>query len=375
MRKLCKWRRPIRCKEIVKLNSVVSELVNLSVLKPTTIFFKRSTAGWIYIEHGGLKVRLDKKYILLYSGEAMRFVSAGKHRIEIQGGHIIVRAIPEIVFYDFYERDTPPPKPRIIRPWSYHRQYGIWNNYNVMVSLGDIEQYTNHVAEWRAKGGKWIQNAGIGGPQGSPHWHEMMIDPRSDGIIVDEFQTEAAESFPAWAQIIRDIKADPASKGQMFYGYMYRYGVETNRPIIEALLDSGYKVAPEAYWPTQPAERDDDFFLDKWTTTCAEGWKELFGARAIKQMLLTLCPIDFGYMEKKWNKYDYVDFKVHLDKTFHEIVNSVGFIGLGGVSLWRVHYLTDEMLTHVNSLVRHYLIEGNTERMTDDPYIIEGKAS
>ncbi len=362
---MCNWRKPIRCKEIVPLNSVVSELVNLTVGRPTTIFFKRPTKGWLHIKltHNfdmGL-VRLDKKPIRLCSGEAMRFVSAGKHKLEVPGGCIIVRAIPEIAFYDFH-----PPTAGVVRYWTDIKKYDIWNNYNVMVSaLGKFDTYAacGYVAEWRAKGGKWIANATL-----TDNWHDMMLGP-VDGIIVDEFLTRMIDSFPAWADIIRTIKADPACKGKMFYGFLPGHAKAEYDVLVKAILESGYKVAPEGYLKTYATEKEENKVLHWYAGAVPRWWIELYGQESINQMLFTLCPSDSGKYAKRWNRFDHVDFKVHLDKTFYEIVNSEGFVGLGGVSFWRALHTSKDTMSHVNALVRHYLIEGNRERMTNEPYI------
>ncbi len=352
-------------------NSLVTELVNVEVQGNTTIYFERPVEGWLYIESDS-PVVLDTKPISLAAGETMRFVSAGRHSVLVSAGHLTIRAIPEIAFYDFHS----PTASGVVRTWEDIKKYDIWNNYNVMVSEGDIDRYADYVAQWRAKGGKWIRNAYVKNAsrgRGPDQWHEMMIDPRSDGIIVDEFMTRMIDSFPAWAQIIRDIKADPAAEGKMFYGFLSNHAKPELDIIVRAILDCGYKIAPEGYLMEYETEERENRVLHNWAGGVPRNWIRLFGPASINQMLFTLCPVDVGKNATRWNRFDSVDFKVHLDKTFYEIVNSPEFTDLGGVSFWRAHYVSEETMGHFNALIRHYLIEGNTKRLYDDPYILVAK--
>ena len=351
------------------LNSLVTELVNLEVEGNSTIYFERATEGWLYIESDS-PVVLDGNSISLSAGETMRFVSAGRHSVSVSSGHITIRAIPEIIFYDFH-----PPTSRVVRTWDDIKKYDIWNNYNVMVSEGDIDRYADYVAEWREKGGKWIRNAYVKNTslgRGPDQWHEMMVDPRSDGIIVDEFTMRMGEFFPAWAEIIRGIADDPASEGKMFYGYVHHHPQEVYKPLLEPLLGSGYKAVPMVYYQEYETEEEAET-ISGWANRGIPGWPEMYPGSTIGQVVAALCPVDSGPAMHRWNRYSHIDFKVHLEKQFHALANSPAAVGLGGISFWRAHYVSEETMGHFNALVRHYLIEGNTKRLFDYPYVLPAK--
>ena len=97
-----------------KLNNLVSELLEVSSIskssKPFT--FTRSSDGWIFISsscngNGTVSLTLDKesRAVIVHYGEggreAMRYVTKGKHTIQVEcNGEIkvkklVVRAIPE----------------------------------------------------------------------------------------------------------------------------------------------------------------------------------------------------------------------------------------------------------------------------------------
>ena len=352
-----------------RLNSSVTELVNVHTRFRARIRFECTKEGWVYIKANGL-LRLDGKVVRFSSGETMRYLTAGRHKLSAGRGQTIVRTIPEIMYYSYYKSFEQPG--RVIRSWDDIKKPGIWDTYNVMVSDKDLEPCLEQLAEWKAKGGKWIRNAEVVTTYGvgPDKWHQMMTDPRTDGIIVDEFSTSDMAFFPAWAKIIRDIKDDPATTNKMLYGFVHHHPQEAYKPLLDELFACGYKVVPEAYYPEYETDEKAEAIITRWANESIFDWPAMYPGASLSQVNICLSPSDRGPVAGRWNRHSHIDFKVHLEKQFHALANSPAAIDLSGISFWRAHYVSEETMGHFNALVRHYLIEGHTEKLFDEPYVI-----
>lgn len=70
------------------------------------------------------------------------------------------------------------------------------------------------------------------------------------------------------------------------------------------------------------------------------------------------------------NLYPSVDFKVHMDMQFRFLATHPAFFGLGGVQEYASSYADEEAVRWAGRLFRHYCIEGNTDALSDDPYLL-----
>ena len=61
---------------------------------------------------------------------------------------------------------------------------------------------------------------------------------------------------------------------------------------------------------------------------------------------------------------------VYMDMQMHVLANHPVLFGLYGVQWYHLAYADEEMLRFSAKLYRHYCIEGNTGRLTNDPYIL-----
>jgi hypothetical protein len=65
-----------------------------------------------------------------------------------------------------------------------------------------------------------------------------------------------------------------------------------------------------------------------------------------------------------------VDYQVFLDMQLHALATEPVFEGLYGLMEYMAAYADEESLQYAHQLIRHYCIEGRTERMNTDPYIL-----
>jgi len=71
------------------------------------------------------------------------------------------------------------------------------------------------------------------------------------------------------------------------------------------------------------------------------------------------------------DQYPNINYKTHLDHQFHAAANSPAFEGISGMGLWTLHYLDKEGARWYGALFRHYLIEGNRDRLSSWPYELD----
>ena len=68
--------------------------------------------------------------------------------------------------------------------------------------------------------------------------------------------------------------------------------------------------------------------------------------------------------------YASVNYNAYLDMQFQFIATHPALFGLGGVHIWRTGYCDEERLRWCGRFFRHYCLEGNTNRVSDDPYML-----
>jgi len=81
----------------------------------------------------------------------------------------------------------------------------------------------------------------------------------------------------------------------------------------------------------------------------------------------------FGAFSFPWPYADgfaSVNYNAYLDMQFQFIATHPALFGLGGVHIWRSGYCDEERVRWFGRFFRHYCIEGNTGRVTGDPYLL-----
>ena len=87
---------------------------------------------------------------------------------------------------------------------------------------------------------------------------------------------------------------------------------------------------------------------------------------AVRRMIFTPMYAYLPYCTA--NRCPQADFRVHLDLQMQALASDPAFFGLWGVQPYRSNYVDEEILNCMGMLLRHYCIEGKTERMLSDPY-------
>lgn len=393
------------------LNNIVRELVNIDFSRPREgdylikpykkISFEKQRDGWIYIEvsaklkkSDNVLVTLDEATVLAIDREnldntppeTMRFVKAGTHQIKVwisgrpELKNITVRSIPEIIFFKVFFKDKKTIRAvkrrgsAIMRGWDYLKRQEIWNNYNVVVSVIEIEPYAPYITEWRKKGGKWfIKGSLLGtkttGTRGPYQWENIMENSLVDGIIIDEFSIRAEDrkQYLFWADRITKVGKNPRCRDKTLYGFTGGYS-SFKKPLLDPIFESGFGIATERYLSEREDENKADRFLEKYLVKDMQKWSKNFPGSE-RSMVCFLAPDD-NIPVMSFDRFPHVNFKVYLEKQFNLIANHPAFENLYGVGFWTAYNMSEEILQWYTKLVRHYLIEGNKYTLSKDPYIL-----
>ncbi|MBI3923583.1 MAG: hypothetical protein HY318_19345 [Armatimonadetes bacterium] len=404
------------------LNNLVFQLLNVQSPGITEYIFRNPREGWVYIcvpkpkrVAGRLPVALlDGKETALKSVgenlEAMRYMGEGPHTVGMAPGtgkvdRLEVRAMGEL-FYAAYG-SNPHVSEIGDYTWDFLRRNCL-DSYNsiigdsTMTADGKSKQ-ESEIKEWTDEGRRWytlhpvpIAERGAGrtaetADEAYDYWTKTpgMSHPLMSGIFGDEFGPGWAKYYPAWIEALRRIHADPKFSGRKFYPYCPNrfWPIEENSdngqnykamyPFVQTLVDCGYGLAPEWYLPegwSRPGRiivKTEDLQAElgpEWEQASRESFEKITpGASTNRVVALGLLS------EPGWETADLFpnyDFNVWLDCQFQFLATDPAFFGLRGVQGYLSSYCGEEQTRLFAKLVRHYAIEGKTERMLKDPYVL-----
>jgi len=392
------------------LNNLVTELINVDNPAAREFTFTNPREGWIFVSStaelkGQGKIRLSltpassiEPIIVHGPGsapvlEAMRFLPPGEHRLKVAAEgksvlkKLIVRVVPELIYNEYGVGPRMKMYGEVSGAPAYLREYNFtWDfvkkrhmlqNYNAIIGGGKEE---NAYKEWKQQGKKWFTHTSLPyGDKDTPLTTESAYNywtrepgfnnPMLDGVFADEFWGGDKPEYIPWTAAVKKIRANKQFKGKKFNAYCHQlFWAEFSRNFVTTLMDAGYTVARECYLTEQTTEDKADAFLRsvKYLTEIRE-WERVIPG-SIKHMILTLAS-NSTPMETL-DTCPSVNFKVWLDKQFNLAANEPVFWGLYGVTVYHNYGADEEIIRWLSRLNRHYWIEGNTEMLSKDPYIL-----
>jgi hypothetical protein len=387
------------------LNNFVTELLNVPVVSETDArySFCNPREGWVFISStaeiagsGCIGVSLDSKSaqeaVIVHGAgkeptqEAMRFIPAGEHKIDIHYDgsssplkSLTVRAIPDLIYCQF------GVNPVVTEYGSYDWDFldkHILKNVNVL-AVGASEQLPALITDkWKNQGKRWIGICGV-------HWEGDASDvynywvgicnknPHLDGIIVDEFGPEPRhhERYPVWIDAIKRFRANEQLKNKLFYAWTFdslwdlsKRGKPTSIAFVQALMDCSYLIADERYLMEKPTEEQAKVYLE------SREFKQHFVSWEKSQpgvmKHINVCFALFSTPPCSRNNNPGVNFKTWMDMQVNMAANDSAFSGVNGLFWWTGHYADEETVRWEGKLFRHYCIEGKTEMLSQDPYLL-----
>ena len=397
------WAGPVRAEKV--LNNFVSELLNVSSKAAEgTYSFSNPREGWVFlrgelepISSGGIKLSVGSEFgqegAIVHNSvgpvvEGMRYLVAGKHSVHVRVsgaggiGRLVVRTMPEILYSNFPMDSPITSYPKF--DWEFLRRSGVLGNINTIVGArhGSFaegvkvgQEYEPYLSEWKKMGRRWIVESSVPGlPKGEKVTAEQAYDawkswkgisyPKLDGLIADEFYPSRKENYEAWVEAIIKIEKDFAPK--VFYPYVAG-SPEGLRDFLIPLVKTGTRFAYERYLHERRSEKEAWAFVRDRMVSKMNSFAEVI-PNAAEHTIVALgvlsCP------PESLNKNPGTNFKVYMDMQFNVLANDPAFVGLYGLMEYITCYADEEYVRWSAKLYRHYCIEGNTEMLSTDPYML-----
>jgi hypothetical protein len=311
--------------------------------------------------------------------EAIRHLNEGEHEVEIAWDHggvpvtLVVRAIPEIQ-YVYYPRN-PKIKPHGPYDWQFLSK-DVLANITTLVTSTDSPP---DLELWKSMGRKWISITSIPAISGEEeaeqvdearvYWSNAigMKTPLMGGVIINEFTGGDLPIYEVYRQAVERIYANTNLAGRTVDAYSgILYGSKLAEDFAQAVIAGGGHVRWESYFGEYASRQEASDAFQGMVRKMVQ-WQEAIPG-ITERMIIVL-----GYLEQptySTNFHPWVDFKVGMDMQVRLLATHPAFFGLGGLSQWASSYADDETIRWSGRLYRHYCIEGNTEPLSNDPYIL-----
>jgi hypothetical protein len=351
--------------------------------------FMNPRQGWVWFRAAGdCALRLGDDRLLSARGgqpaEAMRLLPAGRHALHVTGTptDLLVRAIPALV-YNVY-----PSAPMIrsfgANTWERLRKHTLPNSNMIESSTVDTPEH----AEWLAAGKRWVANVQAPGLGDTKEWTvekllAVWLKPgtstahaerpglelrKLSGVQGDEYYPGARST-----QLLLDtavslgrLSEEPAFAGKTWIPFVVNmFGTPTADLFMKTVLGAGWPFSVEVYVGEMPTEAEAQRLIGSQFRNVAAGWERAHPG-AVRRMIFTLMDAYLPYCTT--NRCPQADFRVHLDLQMQTLATDPAYFGLWGVQPYRSNYVDEEVLNCMGRLVRHYCIEGRTERMLSEPY-------
>lgn len=375
------------------LNNFVTEVLN--VRKPGKATHKVSIArdSWIYISvaakaNAAMKARIDQDtYPLKRVGKAfetMRYLRAGDHEIGIVGSarpsDLIVRCIGELSYCEYGGDPYIPETGRY--SWDWLRK-NVLDNYNTIIGSSDWQKQETEIKDWASEGKWWMTMEQILDWKTPDDVYKSfasspgMTHPLMKGIWADEFGV--SEPISIVCDGLRKLAADPKFKDRQFVAYLTwgftntlsqqqeKMNGQYKDSVLQVVMDNNYRLAQEWYandWATEDRARTLEF-NDKIEARNRANFEASYPGSADNRLLI------LGInSQPQWsaNRYPNVNWNVFMDMQFQYLATNPAFAGARGLQGYYSPYAGEEQTRLFAKLIRHYAIEGHTDRMLKDPY-------
>ncbi|MFH1613769.1 MAG: LamG domain-containing protein, partial [Planctomycetota bacterium] len=364
-----------------KLNNLVTELLNITGPNEsaTEYLFVNPRHGWVFISNDGsdsvqltpqggspVNIQLNEKY--RHSYEAMRLLDAGNYTISTSlADNLVVRAIPELVYAQY---DSNPHVTEFgLYQNAFKETYHVLKNTNVFVGSAS----ETFAQQWKTDGKRWLVCCSV--PRGitvNEAYQYLVQHPAFnisyiDGLIADEFGGSDSDCA-VWAEAIDQALSEPNYSDKVYHPYANSlWDGPEGRQLVSTLIDHNSAVAWKNYLKEQRSEEEAWQFLNQTLVYGAQQYRQVCSGS------LNNINVCFGYFSsppEMLDTFPHVNYKTYLDMQFHLAATHPAFDGLGGLMTYLANYADEETVRWAIRLFRHYGIEGNTQMLSDEPYIL-----
>jgi hypothetical protein len=370
-----------------ELNNLVTELLNVSQPGRESRAFEQPREGFVWVQlrpqqgtpwAGMPAVGIDSRPVVLRrcaeNCEGFQRLAAGVHRLQLGDdvGRVSVNAVGDLSYMTY---GVGPWLPETgTTSWEWLRAH-VLDSYNTIVGTpGDGER---DIVEWTAEGKQWMSHRAL--PLQAKTTDEVveyfaaqpgLSHPLMSGFWGDEFlpfggETEA-RLYPLFTEAIRRLRADPRFRDRRFYAYTGSQISPAMYDFVKALVESDYRLAREWYCVERPdSSALEGYFGPAWELTNRQQWQQGHpeaGNYRLVVMSLLCQPPESG------DEYPNANFNVFLDLQMQYLATAEAFRGTRGLQGYYSLYCGEEQARLFARLLRHYALEGRTDRFLSDPY-------
>lgn len=381
-----------------KLNNLVTELLHVAGPEASDMArpFANPRAGFVYIANrgsneitiagdstgGDIPLRLSDEYGGAH--ETMRYLPPGSYTIRTPAARdLIVRAVAQTV-YDYANTLRVYVDPFGPYAGEFEQRHVYPHTNTFLVQDADIDR--DVAKELKARGRRLLSHASTGlevRPGASPV--EIAVEklgrglgfshPNCDGYLVDEF-AGSSDAHRVWSQALARLLPQPQFKGRALHAWSYALydlvtydGGEPGREFVRTLQQYDCAVQWECYLDSQRSE------LAAWRHIHDKLVGETLAAeRAFPGIVRSLIVAPYAYETAgpPWLTMTDpgYDTRTYLEMQVQTVATDPAFDGVRGLAAYRSCYADEETVRWTARLFRHYAIEGRTEPLGTDPYLL-----
>lgn len=197
----------------------------------------------------------------------------------------------------------------------------------------------------------------------------ILCGPDTGGMWVDAVQIERGGEATEFTDEPPNVLANPSFEDGLA---MWMRGADEDNPLREAVVQYDHAFAPEIYMHEQPTEEKARALIEQRLVRVPDAWSRYYdGVNPHALIVLSIGDCSLRYSN---DQLPNVNYKVLLDMQLQALATESPD-DLRGVGFWSAHYGSPEAIRWYGALYRHYCIEGNTERLSDDPYLLDHLAN
>lgn len=374
------------------LNNMCFELLNVAKPGTKTYTVNNPREGWLYlcvvpnpvtmaivipevvVDDIAVKLRPVGQ-----NWEAMRYLAEGPHKVRITVGRgewadkLIVRAIGELVYAMYGANPLVPETGNYT--WAWLRKHCL-DHYNTVIGPTNPNFAPDEIKEWTGEGKQWMTQRNLPWDmtveQVVDYWTQEpgFAHPLMSGIWADEFGggERMQKMYPIWCEALQRIRANPQYHGKRFYAFTGATYIADYELLTKTLTECGYRIGAEWYVREVPSEADvEGTFGPQWERNQRVAWDKAAPEASMSRLwVLGL----LSQPEESCDIYPHCDYNVYLDRQMQFIATEPALFGVRGVYGYYSPYVGEEQTRLMAALVRHYAIEGRTDRLLPGSYIL-----
>ena len=340
--------------------------------------FATSRDGWTFMAvkgclDTGFAVRIDGREVMDSATprhETFRRLSAGEHTLEVSGvkdGNVVLREIAEILNYcpgvNSVIKENPP------YDWDFNERYVL---PAVTTQLGGNVP-KERLDEFHRRGYEWMNNINLVGGEAASMITQLsrcagMTKPEYDGVACDEQDYADIVSLDLYAAgfWLYDLSKKPRRPVHTWaYGGKPSTGAVSFDFLAACINVSGGegKLLRELYCSTRETEEAERLYLRSRVGEVMDTY------RAMNPAALDSIGVVYGNFNQTpvitLVHHPEVDYKYALDMQMNFAANDRSCDGLGLIGYWGSYYADEEMHRWSFALMRHYVVEGNTNMLSE----------